>query len=215
MLTQTISIKPESANEVHVQVYREALDSRTHVVDISQKYEPDFDMTAWWFDTDESIVDLCRFLSLSGVRPLFVRAGRVPDHAWLALFKATPNVRELVAIDCTDFYALPDALLYRTSEKNERSASSAYRYALPGGPCLQRLTLVGCYFFAHETAREQPHVLVEELLNCFIERHENGAEIEAICFRDCVNVDEGDIELLEEVVRVVDWDGVSVCSDCE
>ena len=174
-------------------------------------------MTAWWFDTDESIVDLCRFLLLSGVRHLFVRAGRVPDNAWLALFKATPNVRELVAIDCTDFYALPDALLYRTSEKNERSASPAYRYALP---CLQRLALVGCYFYTHETASEQPRVLVEELLNCFIECHDNGAEIEEFCIRECVNIEEDDIELLEEVVRVVDWDGVlkiddSVCSDCE
>ncbi|KAH9936680.1 uncharacterized protein B0H18DRAFT_975025 [Fomitopsis serialis] len=161
----------------------------------------------------DRVPDLGRLLPIDDVHSLFVSGSLFPEDAWLPLLQRTTNVTELFAMDGSESSFFPEALLHRCCRERRNGDSDSddeghhYRCILPQ---LRTLTLSHFWFVTrgyHGQPDQQGQPFVGRLLDCFIQRYECGAEIEQLRIIHPVNLKSRDIDLLEEVVRAVVWDG--------
>ncbi|KAF9530411.1 hypothetical protein CPB83DRAFT_850875 [Crepidotus variabilis] len=89
-----------------------------------------------------------------------------------------------------------------TSKKNNKA--SYYRVVFPH---LQHLIMYGAIFSEQD---EVDYITVNSLRDCLMERSERGAPIQKLSILDCFDINKDEIQLLEELVVDVDWDGVEM-----
>ncbi|KAH9936656.1 uncharacterized protein B0H18DRAFT_1206904 [Fomitopsis serialis] len=196
---------------VHLKAYQTDIDHHAmrDTASVLEKYTPDFEIRFNRMDLVIMIIDICRLFPIRDIRNLFIAARWFPLAAWRTLLHSTGKVTELFVINSASCNWLSEVLLERClGEPKEPGESHFYHYVLPR---LRRLTLIECFFSEQGYNELIPGVLisrlVDGLLDCFMDRYECGAEIEQLRIVQPVNVDREEIDLLNEVVRDVDWDG--------
>ncbi|KAH9936665.1 uncharacterized protein B0H18DRAFT_974966 [Fomitopsis serialis] len=200
---------------VHLKAYPKEIDHHAMrgAGTVLDKYTPDFELRSdRMVDVGTVIMDICRLFPIRDIRNLFITARWFPLAAWRTLLHSTDKVTELFVINSASCNWLSEVLLERRlGERKETGEGHFYHYVLPQ---LRRLTLMECFFSHHGYDDFIPGIPVEDdarlvdgLLDCFMDRYECGAEIEQLRIVHPVNVDREEIDLLNEVVRDVDWDG--------
>ncbi|TFY59042.1 hypothetical protein EVJ58_g6029 [Rhodofomes roseus] len=158
----------------------------------------------------DALSEFCELLPVSDVCSLFVSGSSLSTKLWTTVLQRTINVTHLTAIGGIASDGLSDALRDRRRgpRRAGKNSGHVYHYTLPR---LRLLTLSGFFFMEREADWELGGMepLAQQLISCFIERYEYGAEIERLRILRAINLERDEIDLLKEVVRVVEWDGAS------
>ncbi|KAH9841857.1 uncharacterized protein C8Q71DRAFT_845869 [Rhodofomes roseus] len=158
----------------------------------------------------DALSEFCQLLPVSDVCSLFVSGSSLSTKLWTTVLQRTINVTHLTAIGGIASDGLSDALRDRRRgpRRAGKNSGHVYHYTLPR---LRLLTLSDFFFMERETDWELGGMepLAQQLISCFIERYEYGAEIERLRILRAINLERDEIDLLKEVVRVVEWDGAS------
>ncbi|EPS94733.1 hypothetical protein FOMPIDRAFT_1063054 [Fomitopsis schrenkii] len=175
----------------------------------SQGHDPELFLSINHAEVNVLLDDVCKILPIRDIHQLTVSARSLQLSTWTTLFKCTRKVTELTISACASHETFPDALLHRTRAPKKSGAQPVFHYVLPQ---LRALTLTHCYFNRYVDDNFGLPLLVDtsltsRLLDCFTERYEYGAEIEALHLVRTINIAEEEVDWLKHTVRVVEWDG--------
>ncbi|TFY54391.1 hypothetical protein EVJ58_g8894 [Rhodofomes roseus] len=163
---------------------------------------------------DLAAAAFCQLLSIQSLRCLVFHKKLPSQTLWRHLIKHTQFVAELRVFDIEDARDLPAMLVRRRC--GDLQGYEDLQYALPRLLCLTLdevsfrgpvennpfLTLVRRRY---GMGTKHPP-FISTLLDCLIERYENGAEIETLRLLEPHDIKENrDVEDLKHVVRYVEW----------
>ncbi|EPQ52415.1 hypothetical protein GLOTRDRAFT_131657 [Gloeophyllum trabeum ATCC 11539] len=143
---------------------------------------------------------------ISAVEHLSIRNARayteISTRSWTTLFKTTPNITTL-HISHRGTSVFPMGLYY------QKPVDDLW-YRRPLFPRLESLDLEGVWFRCSSRLSEQDQGdFLERLIKPF-NRCDTTQHIKEFTIRECINIFQEDLELLQIVSRNVHWDGVEI-----
>jgi hypothetical protein len=156
---------------------------------------------------------VCKALPLAHLTSLHMcHLDGIGKDVWLNTFGALPKLRN-VRVQGNSVHGLIEALVAEVNEKQQADLAAVGRQ-----PSLRRKKIVAPpsvffpglhYLVLDETDfDENEQSLLDPLINCLMERCERKAEVRELILVQCSHLEDSDVELLEEIVVDVGWDGI-------
>ena len=171
---------------------------------------------------DVITVAICKAVQIAHLRSLRLSyVSGMDQQKWIEMFGSLPKLHtvHVVGSSAHSFIAaLTEARLSPTPVLSETTLTSCQS---PRRPVLRRgkSSVSPVYFSALKTLTLEEVKFkgivpasdpFEDLKNCLIGRGERKAEIQELRIRECSYLEEGDVDLLREMVGNVDWDELEV-----
>lgn len=162
---------------------------------------------------EQVMTAVCKALPLAHLTSLHMcHLDGIGKDVWLNTFGALPKLRN-VRVQGNSVHGLIEALVAEVGEKQQADLAAVGRQ-----PSLRRKKIVAPpsvffpglhYLVLDETDfDENEQSLLDPLINCLMERCERKAEVRELILVQCSHLEDSDVELLEEIVVDVGWDGI-------